>query len=159
MLVWADRRMSTGSTQSFFSISRMRVFRRDRQREQHEIDAGAAGELDDIVDLAELARAGAGVQRPAVVAVVEHAEYVDVGIVLRLQCLHQLLAVTVGADDDGPAVEPALAPPGAHQRAQHQALGDERCEPDEVEGGKPQPRYFAAELGEEGDADEEQENE
>ena len=56
--------------------------RRDRQREQHEIDAGAAGEFDDVVDLAEFRAAGAGIERAVVVAVVEHAEHVDVGIVL-----------------------------------------------------------------------------
>ncbi len=55
--------------------------RRDRQREQHEVDAGAAGELDDVVDLAEFRAAGAGVERAVVVAVVEHAEDVDVRIV------------------------------------------------------------------------------
>src|SRR3954470_409431 len=131
----------------------------DRQREQHEIDAGAAGEFDDVVDLAELARAGTGVERAAVVAVVEHAEHVDVGIFLLLQRLDQLFAVAVGADDDGAAVESTLAPPGAHQRAQHQTLAEERGEPEDVEGGKPQPRNFAAELGEEGDADEQQEDE
>src|SRR3954451_18837644 len=131
----------------------------DRPSEHQEIYPGAAGELDDIVILAELARAGTGVERAAVVAVVEHAEHVDVGILLLLQGLDQLFAVAVGADDDGAAVEPALAPPGAHQRAQHQTLAEERGEPEDVEGGKPQPRNFAAELGEEGDADEQQEDE
>ena len=88
--------------------------RRNRQREQHEIDAGAAGEFDDVVDLAEFRAAGAGVERAVVVAVVEHAEHVDVGIVLALERLDQLFAVLVGADDDGAAVEPALARPAAH---------------------------------------------
>ncbi|MEY9311464.1 hypothetical protein ABH977_006676 [Bradyrhizobium ottawaense] len=134
-------------------------FRRDRQREQHEIDAGAAGEFDDVVDLAELARAGAGIERAAVVAVVEHAQHVDVGILLRFERFDQLLAVAVGADDDGAAVEPALARPAAHQRSQHQTLGKQRGEPEEIEGGKPQPRDFAAVFGEEGDADEQQEDE
>ena len=92
--------------------------RRDRQREQHEVDAGAAGEFDDVVDLAEFRAAGAGIERAGVVAVVEHAEHVDVGIVLRLERLDQLLAVLVGADDDGAAVEPALrAPSRAPARA------------------------------------------
>ena len=83
--------------------------RRDRQREQHEIDPGAAGEFDDVVDLAELWAAGAGIQRPIIVAVVEHAEHVDVGVRLLVERLDQLLAVLVGADDDGAAVEPALS--------------------------------------------------
>ena len=63
--------------------------RRDRQREQHEVDAGAAGEFDDVVDLAELRVAGAGVERAIVVAVVEHAEHVDVGIGLCVERLDQ----------------------------------------------------------------------
>ena len=97
--------------------------RRDRQREQHEVDAGAAGEFDDVVDLAEFRAAGAGIQRAVVVAVVEHAEHFDVGIILDLERLDQLFAVLVRADDDGAAIEPALAGPAAHQRAQEQPLG------------------------------------
>ena len=130
MLVCADRRISTGSTQSFFSISRMRRFGGDRQREQHQVDAGAARELDDVVDLAELRAAGAGVHRAVVVAIVEHAEDVDVEILgLRVQRLDQLFAVVVGADDDGAAVETALAAPAAHHRAQDQAAGDQKARP------------------------------
>ena len=133
--------------------------RRNRQREQHEVDAGAAGEFDDVVDLAELRAAGAGIQRAVVVAVVEHAEHIDVGIVLGLERLDQLLAVLVGADDDGAAVEPALARPAAHQRAQEQPFGDQRGEADEEECRQPEPRNLAAELGEERCADEQQEHE
>ncbi len=40
-----------------------------------------------------------------------------------------------------------------------EALGDQRSEAEEVEGGEPQPRHFAAELGEERGADEQQEDE
>ena len=79
--------------------------------------------------------------------------------ILRVERLDQLLAVLVGADDDGAAVEPALARPAAHQRAQHQALGDQRGQTDEEERRQPQPRNFAAELGEERHADEQQEHE
>src|SRR5580692_687877 len=92
--------------------------RRNRQREQHEVDAGAAGEFDDVVDLAEFRAAGAGFQRAGVVAVIEYAEDVDIGIVLRLERLDQLFTVLVGAHDDGAAVEPAFARPAAHHRAQ-----------------------------------------
>ena len=95
-------------------------FRRDRQREQHEVDAGAAGEFDDVVDLAEFRAAGAGIHGAIIVAVVEHAEHFDVGIILDLERPDQLLAALVGADHDGAAIEPALAPPAAHQRTQEQ---------------------------------------
>ena len=43
-------------------------------------------------------------------------------IVLGLERLDQLLAVLVGADHDGAAVEPALPRPAAHQRAQEQPV-------------------------------------
>ena len=103
--------------------------------------------------------AGAGLERAVVVAVVEHAEHVDVGVVLFGERLDQLLAIGVGADDHGAAVEPALARPAAHQRAQDQPLDDQHCKSHEEERGKPQPRDFTAELGEERDADEQQEHE
>ena len=132
---------------------------RDRQRKEHEVDAGAAGEFDDVVDLAEFGAAGAGIQRAAVVAVVEHAEHGNVGVVLGLQRFDELLAVFIGADDHGAAVEPALMRPAADHPAQEQPLGDQRGEADEEESRQPQPRNLAAELGEEGRADEQQEDE
>ena len=89
---------------------------------------GAARQFDDVVDLAELGTAGAGVHRAVVVAVVEHAEHLDVGIILRLECADQMFAVLVRADDDGAAIEPALTGPAAHQRAQEQPPGHERGE-------------------------------
>ena len=98
-------------------------------------------------------------ERAGVVAIVEHAEDIDIGIVLRLQRLDQLFAVLVGADDDGAAVEPALARPAAHHRAQKQPLRDQQAEADEEERRQPQPRHLAAELGEERRADEQQEHE
>ena len=115
---------------------------RDRQREQHEVDAGAARQFDDVVDLAELGAAGAGIHRAVVVAVVEHAEHLDVGIVLDLERPDQLFAVLVGADDDGAAIEPALTGPAAHQRAQEQPRGHQRREPGEEKRREPEPRNF-----------------
>ena len=53
-------------------------FSGDRQREQHQINSGAAGEFDDVVDLAEFWRSGAALERAAVVAVVEYAENLQV---------------------------------------------------------------------------------
>ena len=132
---------------------------RNRQREQHEVDAGAAGEFDDVVDLAELRAAGAGIQRAVVVAVVEHAEHVDIGIILGLERLDQLFAVLVRADHDGAAIEPALARPAAHERSQESALGQQRRKADEEERREPEPRNLAAELDEEGGANEQQEHE
>jgi hypothetical protein len=42
----AESRMSTGSTQSFFSSERTRLFRRNRQRDDQHVDARDAGEFD-----------------------------------------------------------------------------------------------------------------
>src|SRR5450631_809221 len=81
--------------------------RRNRQREQHKIDPGAAREFDDVVDLAEFRAAGAGIERAIVVAVVEHAEDIDIRIVLGVERLDQFFTVLVGYDNDGAAVEPA----------------------------------------------------
>ena len=131
---------------------------RDRQREQHEVDAGAAGEFDDVVDLAEFRAAGAGIHGAVVVAVVEHAEHVDVEIILGLERLNELFAVLVRADHDGAAIEPALARPAADEGAQEHALGHQRREADEEEGREPEPRNIAAELDDEGCADEQQEH-
>src|SRR5580704_8450345 len=131
--------------------------RRNRQREQHEIDAGAAGEFDDIVDLAEFRAAGTGLECAIVVAVIEHAEHIDVRILLNPERLDQLFAVLVRADDDGAAVEPPVACPAAHHRAQEQAFGNQGSEADKEKCREPEPRYLAAELGEERCADEQQE--
>jgi len=133
--------------------------RRNRQREQHEVDAGAAGKLDDVVDLAEFRAAGAGIKRARVVAVVEHAEDVDVGIVLGLERLDQLFAVDVRADDDGAAVEPAFTRPAANHRPQEQPFGNQRGQADKEERREPEPRHLAAEFGEERGADKQQEHE
>src|SRR5450631_162914 len=122
--------------------------RRNRQREQHEIDPGAAGEFDDVVDLAKFRAAGAGVECAIVVAVIEHAEDIDVGIVLEVERLDQLFAVLVGTDDDGAAVEPAVARPAAYHRTQEQAFGNQGSETKEEERREPKPRYLAAEFGE-----------
>ena len=67
-------------------------FRRDRQREDHQVDAGAAGELDQIVDRAELAAAGHGGGRTIVAAVVEQADDAHVVVALRQDGVDQALA-------------------------------------------------------------------
>ena len=62
---------------------------RDRQREDHEVDAGAAREFDEVVDRAELGEPAHDVGRAVVAAVVEHADHADVGVALRLERLDQ----------------------------------------------------------------------
>ena len=94
---------------------------RNGQREQHQIDTCAARKLDDIVDLAELGNARTAIHDAVVMAIVEHAEHIDVGIVLGFERLHELLAILVRANDDGAAIEPALARPLAHERTQDRA--------------------------------------
>ena len=77
-----------------------------------------AGELDDIVHRAEIGNAVAGGEAALVGAIVEHADDADVGIALRGERFEQRLAVPVGADHDGAAVEPALPRPAPHQEEQ-----------------------------------------
>ena len=100
--------MSTGSTHSFLSICRMRLSADDRQREDHEIDAGPPRELDQIVHRAELARAGGGLRRAVVAAVVEQADHANVGIALLAHRLGQRFAGIAAADDGGAPRQPAL---------------------------------------------------
>ncbi len=92
------------------------AFRRNRQRENDQIDAGVARELDEIVDGAELGYAVAACRAAIVAAVVEYADDVHVGIALRRERRDQRLAAAAGADHDGAAVEPALPRPAAHQQ-------------------------------------------
>ena len=68
------------------------VFGRDRQREDHKIDAGAAREFDEIVDGAELLQAAAGGGCAVVAAVVEHADHAHVAVRLRAQRTDQAFA-------------------------------------------------------------------
>src|ERR1700694_5461884 len=133
--------------------------RRNRQREQHQVDAGAAGKFDDIVDLAEFCAARAGFQRAIVVAVIEYAEDVDIRIVLGLERFDQFFAVLVRADHDGAAVEPALTCPAAHHRTQEQPSGNQRGQTDTEKCRQPESRYLAAEFCEERCADKQQEHE
>ena len=122
---------------------------RNRQGEQHEVDAGAPRKFHDVVHLAALGAAGAGVQRAAVIAVVEHAENIEIGILLDIEKLNQLFSALVGADDDGAPVQPALACPVPDQRAQRQPLDDQRRQSDEEKCRKPDSRHRVAELDEE----------
>ena len=92
-----------------------------------------------MIDLAEHQAAGAGLECAIVVTVVEHAEHVDIRIVLGLERRDELLAVLVGADDDGPPVEPALPRPTANHRAQEQPFGGQYAEAGKEERRKPQP--------------------
>ena len=95
------------------------VFRRDRQREDHQVDAGAPCKLDEIVDGAELAFAGAFDAGALVAAVVEQADDLDAGVLLLVQFLDHVAARRAGADDDRAPVEAAFARPLAHQQEHH----------------------------------------
>ena len=127
----------------------MRLFRRDRQREDDEIDAGAAAELDQVVDAAELALAGAFGAGAVVAAVVEQADDLDAGILLPAQFLDHLGANFAAADDDGAAGEAAFARPLAHQQEQRAARRDQRGESDHVIGAEPDARKHQPGFGEE----------
>jgi len=144
LLVCADRRMSTGSTHSFFSISRMRV----------SAEIGSANSTRST----RVRRATRRYRRPCRVSgcrhkyrargrrcVVEHAEHVDIGIVLGLERLDQLLAVLSEPTTMVRRSSPLCGPSRA-QRAQEHPLGDERGDADEKECREPEPRHFAPSL-------------
>ena len=97
-------------------------------------------------------------RRALVAAVVEHADDVHVAVALRGQRLDQRIAVGVGADDHGAAVEPALPRPMPHQQEERLAEGDERDQAEHVERAEPDARKLVADLGEERHADREQEH-
>ena len=59
------------------------VLRRDRQREDDEIDPRHPRELHEIIDRAELLLAGADHGRPIAAAIVEQADDADIGILLE----------------------------------------------------------------------------
>jgi hypothetical protein len=103
--------------------------------------------------------AGAGIHRAVVVAVVEHAEHLDVGIILGLERLDEFFAALVRAHDNGAAIESALTGPTAYQRAQEQPPGHQCRKTAEEVRRKPEPRDFVAELDDERCADEQQEDE
>jgi hypothetical protein len=93
-----------------------------------------------------------------VAAVVEHAEDVEVGVILVLERDNELFAVGVGTDHHGAAIEPPVTRPFAHQRPERDALGHQCSQAEEEEGGEPQARHLAADLGEERGAHEQQEH-
>ena len=130
----------------------------DRQREDHEIDAGPPRELDQIVDGAELARAGDRLRRAVVAAVVEQADHAHVGIALIADRRRQRLAGGAAADDGGAPRQPAFLGPAPHQHEQRAAERQQRHEPDDIEAAEPDPRELVAGLGEERHADQNEEH-
>ena len=89
-------------------------------------------------------------------AIVEHADDADVGIALRGERFEQRLAVRVGADHDGAAVEAALPRPAPHQQEQAAPECDQRQQAEHIERAEPGARKLVAGLGEERQADRDQ---
>ncbi len=125
---------------------------------EHQVDAGAAGELHQVVHRAEFRAAGDGGRGPLVAAVVEHADDADVGVLLRSDRLDQRIAALVCANHDGAPVEPAFAGPAAHEQEQRAAEADQHDQTDDVERAEPYAGEFRTGLGEEGRADHQQEH-
>ena len=134
------------------------AFGHDRQREDHEIDAGPPRELDQIVHRAELARSGDRLRRTVVAAVVEQADHADVGIALIPHRLGQRFAGFAAADDGGAPRQPAFLGPAPHHDEQPAAERQQRQHPDHVEAAEPDPRELVAGLGEERHADQDEEH-
>jgi hypothetical protein len=126
---------------------------RDRQREDHEIDARGAGEFDEIVDGAELGHARASGRAAVVVAVVEGADDMHVGVALRGERADQRFAVIVAADHHRAAVEAALLGPAPDQKKQPAPECDQRKQAEHIEGAEPGAGELIAGFGEERNAD------
>jgi hypothetical protein len=131
--------MSTGSTQSFFSICSRRlsaeIGSEKITRSTRVLRANATRSLT-------LPSLGTPPQLAAlrfVAAVVEHADDVDVGIALGGERADERFAIGVGADYDGAAIEAAFARPAPHQQEQHAPERDQREQAEHVEAAEPGP--------------------
>src|SRR4029077_15919477 len=145
--------MSTGSTQSFFSICSRRlsaeigsekITRSTRVPRANATRALTVPSLGTPPPLAARSVAAAELGPPAaarraafVAAVVEHADDVDVGIALGGERADERFAVGVGADHDGAALEAALARPAPHQQEQHAPERDQCEQAEHVEAAEP----------------------
>src|SRR6185437_5618712 len=134
------------------------AFRRNRQREDHQIDARAAAEFDQIVDRAELALSGAFGAAAIVAAVVEQADDFDAGILLPPQILDHSTAEIAAADDYRAPREAAFARPAAHRVEQQISREDEDRKAADIEGAEPEPREHFPGFGEKRRADGQQEH-
>ncbi len=117
-----------------------------------------AREFDEIVDLAEIGKPGHGRPRAVVAAVVERADDADVGVALRHARRDQRGGFIVGADDDGAPVKATLLAPASHHEEQRSAESDQHDHPGAVVGAEPDARELVAGLGEERDADDDEEH-
>ena len=141
--------MSTGSTQSFFSICRMRLSAVIGNEKITRSTRVWRANSTRFVDGAEFLHPLAACRTALVAAIVEHADDAHVGVALRGERADQRLAITVGADHDRAAVEAALARPAPHQQKQRTAKRDQRAEAEDVEAGEPDARELIACFGEE----------
>ena len=134
------------------------LFGGQRQRHQDEVDAGAAGELDQVVDRAELGNAGHHLGAAVAAAVVEHAADAQIRVGLVRERAHQRLALAAAADDDHAPHQPPGARPAPHQRGEHQPVGEQRGERRQIPAGRPAAREGVVELDEEGEGERDQEH-
>ena len=142
----------------FFQHLQDAVFRRDRQRKDHQIDARAPPEFDQVVDDAEFALTGAVGAAALIAAVVEQADDLDAGILLPLQLHDNMLAGHAAADDHRAAGEAAFARPFAHSQEQQLARDHQRHQAADIEAAEPDAREHLAGFGEERGADHDQEH-
>src|SRR3954467_7564660 len=148
----AASRISTGSTQSLFSICRDAALRRNRQRKDHEIDPGTAGELDQFIDRAELLLAGKDRRSSIIAAIVEYADDAHVAVTLRSQRFDEGGTIRISANDDRPTVEPTGTRPMPHHQEQCSSKADQRQQTERIEAAEPDTRELIPYLGEEGRA-------
>ena len=121
--------MSIGSTQSFFSICRMRfsaeigsenTTRSTRVRRENSMKSSTR---------AEFLQAAAGVGRAVIAAIVENADHAHVAVRLRAQHADQTFAVFAAADHDRAAREPALPHPAPHDGVERETRRQQAIRP------------------------------
>ena len=93
-----------------------------------------------------------------VAAVVEQADETQVGVALVVERLDQVFAQLAAADDHGASRQPALAGPAPHHEEQATAERQQHEQADDIEAAEPDARELVARLGEERDADGDEEH-
>ncbi len=135
------------------------ALRRNRQREDHQIDARAPSEFHQVIDRAELALAGAFHAGAIVAAVIEQPDDLDAAVLLPPQLLDHMRAGFAAADDHRAAGEAAFLRPFAHgQETPCRREIISAASPTDVEGAEPYAREHFAGLGEERRADDDEEH-
>ena len=122
------------------------LLRRDRQREDHEIETRVAREFDEIVDGSELWKAADYIGRTVIDTIVEEAADAQIGALLRHQVLQHLFRRCAAADDDRAPIKAADLGEVMHDHGDDAANEQQDRQPAEIPGEKPDARENPVKL-------------